>query len=167
MKARPLTESEKKLLSPGLIAALAAAGAEPVIVPRAAWLAKLTWLWRGHVPILTRGHKIYWPGAPADFSSLPNTMAVLQHELQHVLDFSTGRLSALGYLLHPKNWTYRLPHPDRWDWRRLGAEQRAVLAEKLWRAEQGLEEPHFHACRAIIPWAGDCEGPPAGNDSGN
>ena len=161
MHERGLTSAERRLLSPGLVAALAAAGADPVIVPRAAWLAKLTWLWRGHVPILTRGRKIYWPDAPEDFSTHPNAMAVLQHELQHVLDVSTGRLSALGYLLHPKNWTYRLPSPERWDWRRLGAEQRAVLAEKLWRAEQGLEEPHLHACRAVIPWAGDCDPPPA------
>jgi hypothetical protein len=161
MHERGLNEAERKLLSPGLIAALAAAGADPVIIPRAAWLAKIASLWRGHVPILTRGRKIYWPDAPQDFSSRPNSMAILQHELQHVLDFSTGRLSAFSYLLHPGNWTYRLPHPDRWDWRRLGAEQRAVLAEKLWRAEQGQDEPHFHACRAIIPWAGDCDPDPA------
>jgi hypothetical protein len=79
-------------------------------------------------------------------------MAVLQHELQHVLDFSTGRLSALGYLANPKNWTYQLP--TDWDWRRLGAEQRAVLAEKLWRAEQGLAED-LAEVRRVIPWAKD------------
>ena len=44
---------------------------------------------------------------------------------------------------------------------RLPAEQRAVLAEKLWRAEQGMDEPNFHACRSVIPWAGDCDPPPA------
>lgn len=159
MHGRPLTDAERKLLSPGLVAALTAAGVTPVIVPRAAWLARLTWLWRGHVPILTRGGRIYWPGARDDFSEAPKAMAVLQHELQHVLDFSTGRLSALGYVLDPRNWTYRLPSPDRWDWRKLGAEQRAVLAEKLWRAEQGLGE-ELETCRSIIPWAGDCE-PPA------
>lgn len=163
MHGRALTEAERKLLSPGLVAALAAAGAEPVIVPRAAWLAKLAWLWRGHVPILTRGRRIYWPDARDDFSSAPKAMAVLQHELQHVLDFSTGRLSALGYVLNPRNWTYRLPSPDLWDWRRLGAEQRAVLAEKLWRAEQGLGE-ELEACRSVIPWAGDCEPPPGSLD---
>jgi len=153
MHQRRLTDAERGLLSPGLVAALDAAGAAPVIVPRAAWLARLTWLWRGHVPILTRGHKIYWPGAPQDFSSRPAAMAVLQHELQHVLDFSTGRLSALGYLLNPRNWTYRLP--EIWDWNTLGAEQRAVLAEKLWRAERdGGEE--LDACRSIIPWVADC-----------
>ena len=46
------------------------------------------------------------------------------------------------------------PSPDRWDWRRLGAEQRAVLAERLWRVEQGLEED-LDGCRACIPWAKD------------
>ena len=151
-RSRSLTESERKLLSPGLVAALDEAGAAPLIVPRAALLARLTYLWRGHVPILTRGRRIYWPGATADFSDAPNAMGVLQHELQHVLDFSTGRLSALGYLLNPKNWIYRLP--DDWDWRRLGAEQRAVLAERLWRAEQGLAHD-LAEIRAVIPWAKD------------
>jgi hypothetical protein len=152
MRGRPLTESERKLVSPGLVAALDAADATPLIVSKAAWLARLTFLWRGHVPILTRGRRIYWPGAAADLSEAPNAMAVLQHELQHVLDFSTGRLSALGYLLNPRNWTYRLP--DDRDWRRLGAEQRAVLAEKLWRAEQGLAGD-LADLRAAVPWAKD------------
>ena len=152
MRGRPLSELERKLLSPGLVAALDEAGAAPLIVPRAAWLARLTFLWRGHVPILTRGRRIYWPGAAADFSATPNAMAVLQHELQHVLDFSTGRLSALGYLLNPKNWTYRLP--DNRDWRRLGAEQRAVLAERLWRAEHELAHD-LAEIRNLIPWAKD------------
>ena len=151
MRGRPLTESERKRLSPGLVAALDRARVTPLIVPRAAWLARLTRVWRGHVPILTRGGRIYWPGALADFSDTPH-MAVLQHELQHVLDFSTGRLSALGYLLNPRNWTYRLP--DDWDWRRLGAEPRAVLAERLWRAEQGLSHD-LAAIRDAIPWAKD------------
>lgn len=153
MHERPLTDAERLLLSPGLIAALEAAGVAPVIVPRAARLAKVTWLWRGHVPILTRGHRIYWPGAAEDFSGRPGAMAILQHELQHVLDFATGRLSSLGYLLNPWNWLYGLPHRDHWDWRRLGAEQRAVLAERLWRAEQALGE-ELEACRKAIPWAG-------------
>lgn len=154
MNERGLTAAERASLSPGLVAALAAAGIEPVIVPRAAWLAKFSWLWRGHVPILTRGRKIYWPGAPDDFSGQPNAMAVLQHELQHVLDFSTGQLSALGYLLHPHNWVYRLPSPEYWDWSRMGAEQRAVLAERLWRSERE-EGEELAACRACIPWAKD------------
>lgn len=156
MQERSLTPAERAMLSPGLIAALDAAGVQPVVIPRAARLARFTWLWRGYVPILTRGRKIYWPGAIEDFSARPGAMAILQHELQHVLDFSTGRLSALGYLLHPKNWVYRLPSPDRWDWGRMGAEQRAVLAEKLWRAEKGLGE-ELDACRSIIPWARDCD----------
>jgi hypothetical protein len=149
-RGRPLTHQERQRLSPGRVAARVKAGATPLIVPAAAWLARLTFLWRGHVPILTRGGRIYWPGAAADFSQAPHHMAVLQHELQHVLDFSTGRLSALGYLLNPRNWTYRLP--TEWDWRRLGAEQRAVLAERLWRAEQELSYD-LAAIRDAVPWA--------------
>ncbi len=144
---RPLTDIERHALSPGLLAALEAAGALPLIVPRAAWAARVAALWRGHAPVLTRGRRIYWPGAGEDLSRSP----LLQHEAQHVLDFATGRLSALGYLLNPRNWTYRLPAD--WDWSRLGAEQRAVLAERLWRAERAADEAELHQCRAAIPWA--------------
>ena len=58
-----------------------------------------------------------------------------------------------GFPLDPRNWTYRLPAPERWDWARLGAEQRAVLAQTLWRAERGLCGDG-EACRRVIPWAG-------------
>lgn len=155
MDERALTDAERRMLSPGLVSALDAAGVEPLIAPRAAWAAQIARLWRGHVPVLTRGRRIYWPGAPADLSAHPAAMALVQHELQHVLDFATGRLSAFGYLLDPRNWIYRLPAPELWDWGRLGAEQRAVLAEKLWRAEHGDDDPHAEACRHVIPWAID------------
>lgn len=158
MQARPLTDAERAALSPGLLAALDAAGAEPLIAPLAAWPARLARLWRGHVPVLTLGRRIHWPGAAADVSGRPAAMALLQHELQHVLDFQTGRLTAIGYLLRPRNWTYRLPPPERWDWSRLGAEQRAVLAETLWRAEREGAGDLAAACRRAIPWARERNG---------
>jgi hypothetical protein len=78
---------------------------------------------------------------------------VLQHELQHLLDFADGSLTPLGYLLLPRNWTYRWNLADL-EWRRLGAEQRASIVEMLWRAEHvpGGDVAAM-TLRKVIPWA--------------
>jgi hypothetical protein len=149
---RGLTAGERAGLSDGLERALAAAGAFPRIVAAASPLARVAGLWRGHVPVLTLGDRIFWPGAPEDADGREAEMALLQHELQHVLDYATGALTWWGYGLDPRNWTYRLPPARRWDWRRLGAEQRAVLSERLWRAERAGDLPAAEACRRHIPW---------------
>src|SRR4051794_32124027 len=103
---RPLTCEEEQGLSPGLMAALRAAGVRPRIVARPAIGARIASLWRGHMPILAWGEQIFWPGALADVSLDPRRMAVLQHELQHVLEYRTGVLHPLRYGLNPRNWRY-------------------------------------------------------------
>lgn len=157
-EGRELTGAEWLALSPGLREALAAAGARPRIIARASWPGRVARLWRGRTPITTLGQTIYWPGAPDDLSS-GRAMAVLQHELQHVLDFATGALTRLGYLLTPSDWRYgyRLAGAV---WGRLGAEQRASVAEHLWLAERGLADFDLPALRRLAPWAreGDGEG---------
>jgi len=81
-------------------------------------------------------------------------MAILQHELQHVLDFAEGRLTVLSYLLLPHNWRYRWELREGLSWDRLGAEQRASMAEALWRAERSQTKGEVAAAlRALIPWA--------------
>jgi hypothetical protein len=80
-------------------------------------------------------------------------MAVLQHELQHVLDFADGRLTALGYLMLPRNWSYRWKLTERLSWTCLGAEQRACVAKALWRAERSNSTRMVAALRQVIPWA--------------
>lgn len=82
-------------------------------------------------------------------------MAVLQHELQHVLDYATGWLNGLKYLSNPRHWRYgyRLTPSSRWD--ALGAEQRAAIAERIWLAERGLAPVQELAdLRRLAPWAG-------------
>src|SRR5436190_11283968 len=101
---RRLTGEEEQALSHGLLAALDAAGARPRIVARAAIGARIASLWRGHSPILAWGDRIFWPGALSDVSLDPRRMAVLQHELQHVLEYRTGALKPLRYALNPRNW---------------------------------------------------------------
>jgi hypothetical protein len=154
-RRRTLTSSEWAELSPGLGLALAAAAVTPMIDARphpAAYLARLRF---GGLPIMAVGRTIWWPNALPDFAGTPQ-MAVLQHELQHLLDFAEGGLSIAGYLLLPHNWTYRWAPDDRLRWDRLGAEQRASVAEALWRAERSpASAPLAASLRQVIPWASD------------
>ena len=149
---RSLTAAERTALSAGLWDALMAAGAFPRIVAASSPLARLSHLWRGHTPVLTLGDRIFWGRAPDDCSGQPAAMALLQHELQHVLDYATGRMNWLSYALHPNDWTYAVPETG-WDWSELGAEQRAVLAERLWRAERRGAGEEVARLRAVLPWA--------------
>jgi hypothetical protein len=114
-------------------------------------------IWRGGPPVLTRGDFIWWPGAPEDISGpwSADAMAVLQHELQHVLDCRLGWLTGLRYLAHPRHWSYRLALSPNLVWDELGAEQRAVAAERLWWAERGADRagPDLARLRRLIPWA--------------
>jgi hypothetical protein len=162
---RPLTPAEWQGLDRGLIRALRDAGAQPMLAAHAHPAARLSRVWRGAVPILTLGDTIYWPDAPPELSSSrrPSDMAILQHELQHVLDYRDGRLTAARYLSDPREWSYEIePTVDtRFD--SLGAEQRATLAERLWLAEHGFRPASGVAVlRAVIPWAVQTGSPAVG-----
>ena len=81
-------------------------------------------------------------------------MAILQHELQHVLDYALGWLTAFRYLTQPRHWTYRWRLSEGAGWDAFGAEQRASIAEQLWLMERGLAPDHdLAAVRRLIPWA--------------
>ena len=151
--SRALTAEEAGALSPGLLQALDEAGASPRIVARPAVGARIASLWRGSVPILAWYGRIFWPGALSDFSLDPRRMAVLQHELQHVLEYATGDLRPLHYGLSPRNWRYAYEaHPEA-AWLQFGAEQRAQIVEDLWLVERGLKAGAVDWYRRIVPWA--------------
>jgi hypothetical protein len=154
---RALTAGEWSSLTPGLALALRAAGAEPLIIARPAWAARAAAVWRGGTPIMVIGGRIHWPGALQDMSSplSPRAMAVLQHELQHVLEYAVGELTVARYVLGPRNWTYDYHLDAGSRWTDFGAEQRASIVEHLWLIERGLrvdaESGRLH--RQVIPWA--------------
>ena len=153
---RDLTPGEWGALSPGLAAALRDARAAPVIDVRPHPGALVAQVWRGRVPILTYHNVIHWPGAKADFASpwSPRELEVLQHELQHVLDFATDALSPMTYLLNRRNWTYRYRLKPGCRWCDFGAEQRAMIAQHVWRREHGLPAPYdLEDLKAVTPWA--------------
>ncbi|MDB5479134.1 MAG: hypothetical protein JWO83_187 [Caulobacteraceae bacterium] len=155
VRFRPLTLGEWDAVSPGLARALREAGAAPRLEPRAHPAARVAALWRRGTPILTRGEVIWWPAAPADLSApgRERGMAVLQHELQHVLDYASGWLTALRYLARARHWTYRWRLSADATWDAFGAEQRAAMAEHLWLMERGLApDQHLAALRRLIPW---------------
>jgi hypothetical protein len=152
---RPLTSGERAALSPGLAEALDAAGVVPRISARPSIPALVVGLWRRRVPVMVLGGTIYWPRAAQDFSTDPLRMSVLQHELQHVLEFADGTLSRFSYVARPRNWIYpyRLRPGATWD--TFGAEQRAMMVQDLWLAERGLLQTsvRIEELRALIPWA--------------
>ena len=162
--SRALTSGERARLSPGLVAALKLAGTSPVLLNRRHAGTRIAGLWRGSPPILARPGRIFWPGALTDYAeaSAP-TFATLQHELQHLLDYATGALAGLGYLLSPADWRYEYQAKDDSCWDDFGAEQRASIAEHLWLLEQGRadlvaralgrEPPTLEWYRRVLPWA--------------
>jgi hypothetical protein len=155
-----LTAGEWAALSGGLREALMASGAAPTIRARAHPAARVSALWRGSVPILARGDTIWWPGAPADLSGGP-AMALLQHELQHVLDYRTGWLTAARYLAGPRHWRYGYELAPETAWDALGAEQRAMVAEHIWLMENGLVAANdLERLRALAPWGRVVHCPP-------
>jgi hypothetical protein len=136
-----------------LARALNAAGIAPLIVNRPHAAAFVGALRFGSVPIMVIDESIWWPGATQDFAGT-RAIGRLQHELQHVLDYAEGRLTVTRYLLEPHNWTYRWSESDPTDWDRLGAEQRASMAEALWHAERSREAKAVaRTLRSKIPWA--------------
>jgi hypothetical protein len=155
---RPLTAGERAALSDGLDDALVCAGVEPRIVAAPSGLASVVALWRGQAPVMALHGRIYWPSAPDDCAAPGREphMAILQHELQHVLEFATGELSIWRYVRAPLNWTYRYSLKAARPWRRYGAEQRASIVEDYWRLQRGLKRGapgELERYRSLIPWA--------------
>lgn len=152
---RPLTEREWSALSAGLAQALALARVRPLIIARPAIGARISRLWRGRTPVLAWRSRIYWPGATQDFSGEGRAMAVLQHELQHLLEYATGDLTVLGYALDPKNWTYAYRLGPEASWSDFGAEQRAQIVQDLWLVEHGLADGKGDLAlyRNLPPWS--------------
>jgi hypothetical protein len=103
------------------------------------------------------GQTIWWQDAPDDLSrpGLERQMSILQHELQHVLEFACGELSFVGYALLPFNWRYDYTLQPQTRWTGLGAEQRAQLAQDYWlaRREGRPDDPRLVQFRELIPWA--------------
>lgn len=96
--------------------------------------------------ILVRGYTIYWPNAPRDFTLQSTDMqAVLMHELCHVWQYSTGRLTAFKYLINPANWLYKYKLSKRRKFYDYPIEKQADLLQDWFRLNTGTHAQCFSA----------------------
>ena len=97
---------------------------------------------RAHNPfartkVLVRGRRIFWPGAPEDVSREgAGLQTLLVHELAHVWQYETGRLTAFRYLSDPRNWRYG--YRTGAEFESLGIEAQADLVADWWRVRRSL-----------------------------
>ena len=114
-------------------------------------IANVALINRSHNPftfgkIVVRGNKIYWPNAPKDFTRASmDIQAVLMHELCHVWQYSTGRLTALKYLCNPKNWVYKYVLSEAKSFVDYPIEKQADLMQDWFRLNTGTHAKCFAA----------------------
>ena len=103
----------------------------------------VTLISRAHNPfalrkILVRNNKVYWPNYPEDFTKETlRVQALLMHELCHVWQYHTDRLSALKYLISPKRWTYEYAYAPGKTFDDYPTEKQADLLQDWYRVNNG------------------------------
>ena len=110
---------------------------------------------RAHNPfalrkILVRRRRIFWPDTPTELDRDPRTLSLLFHELAHVWQYETGRLTAVRYLTDPANWQYRYVPGRPFDG--YGAEAQADLIEDWCRVRSGLAPHRFEGAAPDPDW---------------
>lgn len=94
--------------------------------------------------IVCRGPRLYWPNHPRDFTREPLIIqSLLVHELCHVWQYETGRLTAFRYLINPRNWRYSYevePNPDFDD---FPTEKQADLLQDWFLMNSGVAPLRF------------------------
>jgi hypothetical protein len=111
---------------------------------------------RAHNPfarnkILCRGPRIFWPKHPRDFTLETLTIqSLLIHELCHVWQYETGRLTAARYLLDPRNWIYSYSVTENADFDDYPTEKQADLLQDWFLVNSG-SIPLRYSHGGIIP----------------
>jgi len=94
--------------------------------------------------ILCRGHKLYWPDHPQDFTRQPLVIqSLLVHELCHVWQYETGRLTALRYLIDPRNWIYNYTVEPDAQFDDYPIEKQADLLQDWFLSNHGVTPTRF------------------------
>lgn len=105
---------------------------------------------RAHNPlarnkILCRGYRLYWQNHPKDFTREPLILqSLLVHELCHVWQYETGRLSAFRYLIDPRNWTYSYTVKDGAQFDDYPTEKQADLLQDWFLVNSGESPTRFN-----------------------
>ena len=114
-------------------------------------IKSVTFIDRAHNPfaknkILCRGHKLYWQNYPQDFTRKPLIIqSLLVHELCHVWQYETDRLSAVRYLIDPRNWFYNYRVKEDAQFDDYPTEKQADLLQDWFLVNSGEAPLRFNA----------------------
>ena len=102
--------------------------------------------------ILVRGNKIYWPNCPKDFTQeTVHMQSKLMHELCHVWQYHTYRLSALRYLTNPKRWAYKYAFDILKKFDDYPTEKQADLMQDWYLANNGCAPENYDTRECAAP----------------
>ena len=102
--------------------------------------------------ILVRGHRIYWPNCPKDFTQeTVQTQSILMHELCHVWQYHTYRLTALRYLANPKRWAYKYAFDILKKFDDYPTEKQADLMQDWYLANKGCAPANYDKKKCAPP----------------
>jgi hypothetical protein len=105
--------------------------------------------------IVCRGPKIFWPNHPKDFTRETLIIqSLLIHELCHVWQYETGRLSAARYLLDPRNWVYNYTVKDDAEFDDYPTEKQADLLQDWFLVNSGATPLRYDMKESEAPSKG-------------
>ena len=94
--------------------------------------------------IVCRGSRLYWQDHPKNFTREPLLIqSLLVHELCHVWQYETGRLTAFRYLIDPRNWRYSYRVKDAANFDDYPTEKQADLLQDWFLANSGAAPLRF------------------------
>jgi len=140
-------------------------------------IESVRFIFRAHNPlaakkILVRGNQIFWPNCPLDFTQdSVDKQALLMHELCHVWQYHTRRLTAFRYLTRPKHWTYHYGFDRAKSFDDYPIEKQADLLQDWYlmnmgappqRFKRGTQAPSLEQINQTVPFIW-----PAQKPSGN
>lgn len=101
--------------------------------------------------ILARNHRIYWKNYPQDFTQTSvENQAILMHELCHIWQYHTGRLTALRYLTNPHAWAYKYDFSPDKHFDDYPTEKQADLLQDWYRVNRGCD-PYCYDDKCAAP----------------
>lgn len=117
----------------------------------------VTLIYRAHNPfasgkILTRNDKIFWPECPDDFTKTSTEyQSVLMHELCHVWQYHTNKLSAAGYIMKPKRWFYEYVFDADKTFDDYPTEKQADLLQDWYLVNNGVPAENYNKDKSVRP----------------
>lgn len=112
---------------------------------------------RAHNPfaknkIVCRGPRLFWQDYPTDFTRMPLIIqSLLVHELCHVWQYETGRLTAFRYLINPRNWFYAYDVRENADFDDYPTEKQADLLQDWFLVNSGSLPSRFSPHKGSAP----------------